>query len=172
MFPRSIESIKKVLILAKMYIRYWKSIEIQNGKKSEVCEQNFTERKAIHYLYRVEQCAKLSFMIKNFQKWRGVMVLNFFNVVLKMYGKWFLKMCGNPGTDFWLLQFVLETSNAFFPETNQPCLVQCGKVRCVRSRSVSHQTDRLRTRTGQLPLQLNHVESLGCVVCARPWPRR
>jgi len=35
-------------------------------------------------------------MIKNFEKLREVTVLNFFNLVLKKYGKWYLKMCGNP----------------------------------------------------------------------------
>jgi len=37
-------------------------------KKSEVSEHNFTEGKAIHYLCSIEQCVKLSFMIKNFEK--------------------------------------------------------------------------------------------------------
>jgi len=52
-------------------------------KKSEVSEHNFTEGKAINYLCSIEQCVKLSFMIKNFEKWREVMVLNFYNLVLK-----------------------------------------------------------------------------------------
>ena len=56
-------------------------------KKFEVPEQNFTEGKAVHYLCSVMQCAKLSFMIKNLEKWREVMVLNFFNLVLKRYEK-------------------------------------------------------------------------------------
>jgi len=56
-------------------------------KKSEVPEQNFTEGKAIHYLCSVQQCAKLSFTIKNFEKWRDVMVLNYLNLVLKRYWK-------------------------------------------------------------------------------------
>jgi len=42
-------------------------------------------------------------MIKNFEKLRDVMVLNFFRFsfeeVLKKYGKWCLKMCGNPDTE-------------------------------------------------------------------------
>jgi len=58
-------------------------------KKFEVSEQNFTEGKAVHYLYSVMQYAKLSLMIKSFKKWREVMVLNFFNLVLKKYGKLF-----------------------------------------------------------------------------------
>jgi len=37
-------------------------------KKSDLSEENFTEGKAIHYLCSVEQCAKLSSMIKNFDK--------------------------------------------------------------------------------------------------------
>jgi len=36
--------------------------------KFQVSEQNFTEGKALHYLYHVVQCVKLSFMIKNFKK--------------------------------------------------------------------------------------------------------
>jgi len=56
-------------------------------KKSEVSEQNFTEGKALHYLCSVMQCAKLSFMIKNVEKWREVMVLNFLNLVVKRYWK-------------------------------------------------------------------------------------
>jgi len=35
-------------------------------------------------------------MISNFEKLREVMAWNFFNLVLTTYGKWFLKMCGNP----------------------------------------------------------------------------
>jgi len=56
-------------------------------KKSEISWEDFTEGKAIQYLCSVEQCAKLSFIIKNFEKWIEVMVLNFFNLVLKRYGK-------------------------------------------------------------------------------------
>ena len=56
-------------------------------KKSEASAQIFIERKALHYLCSVMGCAKLSFTIKKFEKWREVMVLNF-NLVLKM--------CGNP----------------------------------------------------------------------------
>jgi len=37
-------------------------------KKFEVSEQNFTEGKAVHYLYSVMQYAKLSLMIKSFKK--------------------------------------------------------------------------------------------------------
>jgi len=37
-------------------------------KKSEVSEHNFTEGKAINYLCSIEQCVKLSFVIKNFEK--------------------------------------------------------------------------------------------------------
>jgi len=37
-------------------------------KKSEVSEHNFTEVKAVHYLCSIEQCVKLSFMIRNFEK--------------------------------------------------------------------------------------------------------
>jgi len=64
-------------------------------KKSEASEQIFIEGKALQYLCSVMGCAKLSFMIKKLGKWREVVVLNF-NLVLKKYGKWFLKLCGNP----------------------------------------------------------------------------
>jgi len=52
-------------------------------KKSQVFEQNFTKSKALHYLCNVTQCVKLSFMIKNFDKCREAVVLNFLNLVLK-----------------------------------------------------------------------------------------
>jgi len=54
---------------------------------------------AKHFIIKcsVLQCAKLSFMIKNLEKCREGMILNFSNLVLKRYGKWFLKTCGNPG---------------------------------------------------------------------------
>jgi len=45
-----------------------KALKFQTEKKFEVSEQNFTEVKAIHYLCSVEQCVKLSFMIKDFEK--------------------------------------------------------------------------------------------------------
>jgi len=51
--------------------------------KFEASEQNFTEGKVLHYLCSVMQCVKLSFMIKNFKKWREVMVLNCLNLILK-----------------------------------------------------------------------------------------
>jgi len=53
-------------------------------KKFEVSEQNFTEGEAVHYLCSVMQSAKSSFMTNNFNKLK-VMVLNFFNLVLKRY---------------------------------------------------------------------------------------
>jgi len=56
-------------------------------KKSHVSEQNFTEGKALHYLCSVVHCVKLSFMIKNFENWREVVVLNFLNLLLKRYWK-------------------------------------------------------------------------------------
>jgi len=37
------------------------------------------------HLCIVMQCVKLSFMIKNFEKLRQVMVLNFFKLVMKRY---------------------------------------------------------------------------------------
>ena len=72
-------------------------------KKFEVSEHNFAEGKAVHYLYSVVQCAKLCFTIKNFEKWREVMVLNFSNFVLKKHGKWFFKCVGTLA-DMWYLQ--------------------------------------------------------------------
>jgi len=33
-------------------------------------------------------------MIKKFEKWREVMVLNFFKFSIEKYGKWFLKCVG------------------------------------------------------------------------------
>ena len=56
-------------------------------KKPEVPKQNFSEGKTLHYLCSVVQCVKLSFMNKNFEKWREVIVLNFSNLVLKRYWK-------------------------------------------------------------------------------------
>jgi len=35
-------------------------------------------------------------MNKILKKWKQVMALRFFRLVLKKYGKWFLKICGNP----------------------------------------------------------------------------
>jgi len=54
-------------------------------KKSQVSQLNFTEGKALHYLCSIVQSVKLGFMIKNFEKLREVMVLNFLNLVLKRY---------------------------------------------------------------------------------------
>jgi len=51
--------------------------------EKKVSKENFTEGKALYYLCSVVQCAKLSFMIRNFKKWREVMVLNLLNLVLK-----------------------------------------------------------------------------------------
>jgi len=61
----------------------------------EVSEQNFTEGKALHYLRSVLQCAKLCFAIKNFIK-LIVMVLNFFNLVLKKVWRMILKNVWEP----------------------------------------------------------------------------
>jgi len=36
------------------------------------------------HLRSVMQCVKLNYMIKNFKKWREVMVFNFFNLLLKI----------------------------------------------------------------------------------------
>jgi len=54
-------------------------------EKSQVSEHNFTEGKALHC--STMQCVKLSFMIKNFEKWREVMVLNLLDLALKRYWK-------------------------------------------------------------------------------------
>jgi len=90
------KTLKRYWILPKCTLGIEKVWKFYMEKKSQVSEWNFTEGKALHYLCIVVQCAKLSFMIKNFEKWREVMVLNFSNLVLKKYGKWFLKMRGNP----------------------------------------------------------------------------
>jgi len=79
------QDLEKVLNLAKICIRYWKSLEIPIVKKSEVFEQNLTEGKALHYLCSVMQCAKLSSVIKKFEKWREAMVLNFLKLVSKRW---------------------------------------------------------------------------------------
>jgi len=98
--PRGIESIDKYWIsklVFKTLKKYWilpkctlgieKVWKFYMEKKSQVSERNFTEGKAIRYLCNVLQCVKLSFMVKNFEKWREVMVLNFSNFVLKRYWK-------------------------------------------------------------------------------------
>jgi len=54
-------------------------------KESKVSEQNFTEGKALHYLCSVMQCVKSSFMIKNFEKRREVMLLYFLKLILERY---------------------------------------------------------------------------------------
>jgi len=96
-FPRGIESIEKVLNFkigfqdlekvlnfAKTYSRYWKSMEILNWEEI---------RSIWAYLYWRQStslfmlCVKFGFMIKNFEKWREVKVLNLLNLVLKKYGK-------------------------------------------------------------------------------------
>jgi len=91
-FPRGIESIEnvlnfeigfqdleKVLNFAKVYVMYWKSMESLNGKKSSIWAE-FCWRQSTSLFM---QCVKLSFMIKNFKKWREVMVLNFLILVWK-----------------------------------------------------------------------------------------
>ena len=88
------QDLEKVLNLAKMYVRYWKSLEILNWKEIEAFEQNLTEGKALHYLCSVMQCAKLSSMIKKFERWREAMVFNFFKLVSKRYWK-------SMENDFW-----------------------------------------------------------------------
>jgi len=43
------------------------------------------------------QCVKLSFMIKNFEKWKVIELVEFsVEKVLNKHGKWFPKTCGNP----------------------------------------------------------------------------
>jgi len=75
-----------------MDIRYWKSMEILNGKKiKKYLDRILLKAKfnifALQYVCSVMQCVKLSFLIKYLEKWREVMVLNFFNLVLKRYWK-------------------------------------------------------------------------------------
>jgi len=53
-------------------------------EKSEVSEHTFTEGKALLIIYAM---CTIKFMIKIFEKWREVMVLNLSNLVLKRYWK-------------------------------------------------------------------------------------
>ena len=81
-------------------------------KKFEVSEQNLTKGKALHYLCSVMQCAKLNSMIKNFNKWREVMVLNFLNLVMKRHWESmendFFKWVGTFFKIFTLFKFLLS----------------------------------------------------------------
>jgi len=55
-------------------------------RKYEVCQQNFTKDKAIQYLCSVEQCVKLSFMIKKFEKMKRSNGIELFKFsILKRY---------------------------------------------------------------------------------------
>ena len=56
-------------------------------KESKVSEQSFTEGKALRHLCSIMWCVKLSFMIKNFEKWTEIMVSNILNLVLERYWK-------------------------------------------------------------------------------------
>jgi len=92
-FKTGCQDLEKVLRLAKRWINYWKSMEILNEEDIWRILAEFFWRQS-NSLFM--QCYELSFMFKNFKKLRQVVVLNFLNLVLKKYGKWFFKMCGNP----------------------------------------------------------------------------
>jgi len=66
-FKISFQDIEKVLNLAKTTLGIKKVWKFKMEKKSEEVCENFTEGKAIHYLFRVIRCVKLSFMTKNFK---------------------------------------------------------------------------------------------------------
>ena len=100
-------------------IRYWKCMEILNGKEISSIWAEFYWRQSISFLCSVLQCVKLSFMIKNFEKCREAVVLNFLNLVLKKYGKWFLKMHGNPGSLYF------SESKIFFSKFQPPLKNSC-----------------------------------------------
>jgi len=87
-FKIGFQDLEKVFNFATMYIMYWKSMEIWNYKEiSSIWAEFYWRWKALHYFCSAVQCVKLSFMIKNFEKWREVMVLNLSNLVLKRYWK-------------------------------------------------------------------------------------
>ena len=108
------KTLKKCWILPNSTLGIEKVWKFKMEKKSEVSEQNFTEGKALHYLCSVMQCVKLSFMIKNVEKWREVMVLNFLNLVVKRYRKRFSKMRGNPVSRFLCLWFTMSCAITLF----------------------------------------------------------
>ena len=79
-----VQDLEKVLNLAKMCIRYWKSVEVLYGKEISSIWAEFCWRQSNSIFM---QCVKSSFMIKNFEKWREVMILNLWNLVLKRFKK-------------------------------------------------------------------------------------
>ena len=83
-FKTGFQYLEKVLNLAKMCIRYWKSVEVLYGKEISSIWAEFCWRQSNSIFM---QCVKSSFMIKNFEKWREVMILNLWNLVLKRFKK-------------------------------------------------------------------------------------
>ena len=83
-FKIGFQDLEKVLNLAKMYVRYWKSMQILNGKEIRSIWTYFHWRKSSSLFM---QCVKLRFMINIFEKWKKVLVLNLLNLVLKGYWK-------------------------------------------------------------------------------------
>jgi len=58
-------------------------------------------------------------MIKNSEKWGAVMLLNFLNLVLKKYGKWFLNMCGTLHRVMHVVMASFNTSMGQMTEMSQ-----------------------------------------------------
>jgi len=120
------KTLKRYWIWPKCILCIEKVLKFQMEKKSEVSGQNFTESKAIHYLFSVDQCVKLSFMIKNFEKWREVMGLNFLNLVLKRYWKRRKKIFLNVWEP-WIMQHIaypcshLVIAAGMFPKLLSNC---------------------------------------------------
>ena len=81
-----------------MYIRYWKSVEILNGKEIWGIWAEVYWRQSISLFTQSYALCKIEFHDLEFWKMKVfVVVFNFLNLVLKKYGKGFLKTCGNPG---------------------------------------------------------------------------
>jgi len=83
-FKINFQDLERVMKLAKIRVKHWKSMEIPNRKEIGSIWAEFHWRQSSTLFV---QCAKLSIMIKNFKKWREVMASNFFNLVLKKFRK-------------------------------------------------------------------------------------
>jgi len=95
-FKISFHDFEEVLNLAKMYIRYWKSMGILNGKETSSIWAEFSWRQntSIDYavLCSVKNWVSWVRISENEEKqWRWT-----FKLVLKRCWKWFSKMCVNP----------------------------------------------------------------------------
>jgi len=71
--------LKKYWIWPKWCVKYWKSMEILNGKEIWNIRAEFNWRQSMQFIIYAlfMQCPNLSFMIKYFKKWREAMVFNF-----------------------------------------------------------------------------------------------